>query len=176
MNKNKLIEEMTDSELEGVYRSPAHSDGEKVGNKLLQSAGLAEILAKQPLDEDLVSRRSLIGIVTKNVLDVDIDHVTWRENMPHTIDLLNGHASKQRPIHIRQGTKHLDRDEEAPVTVNQSPSKLKSARLATRGMTLKNSARRQSQISEDEFHSSGTVLPRTNTSKSKQVGEAHNTM
>lgn len=77
LNKNKLLEDKTDSEPDGVYRSPAHSDDEKVAVKLSKSSNLADILSREPLDEFDVSRRALIGIVTKNVLDADIADETW---------------------------------------------------------------------------------------------------
>ena len=69
MNKNKLIDVYSDSPLDGVYGSPAHSDGEPISSKLTQSHNLADILAKSPLDDTEVSRRAVLGITTRNVLD-----------------------------------------------------------------------------------------------------------
>ena len=86
---------------------------------------MADILARDPLDDNDVSRRALVGIVTRNVIDADIDSNIWQTNLPHTIDLLNSHASKNLPIHMRHGKKS-GRDDEIPMesTLGRRSSKV----------------------------------------------------
>ena len=72
------MDEFSDSQLDDIYLSPAHSDGEPVSKKLTESSGIADILAKKPLDDNDVSRRALLGIGTRSVTDAFIDNDGWR--------------------------------------------------------------------------------------------------
>ena len=102
---------------------------------------MADILARDPLDDNDVSRRALIGIVTRNVIDADIDSNIWQTNLPHTIDLLNGHASKNQPIHMRHGKKP-GRDEDRPVEIAPGKKHTKPARGASGRLSVSNSKRK----------------------------------
>jgi len=51
---------------------------------------LADTLTSTPVDASDVSRRAIMGMITRTVVDEDVDEATWRGKVPDTVALLNG--------------------------------------------------------------------------------------
>lgn len=115
LNKRTLLT-IEDSQ-EDWSESPSDSDGEDVTVKIQKSQQYSTTLRKSKIDADKISRRALLGIISRKFTDEQVSEEIWnREKSKVVRQIADGaygdtNYGRQVAIQARQYAKLLDRSE-----------------------------------------------------------------